>query len=255
MKPLRVGLALVLMTASAAITANASTISTPEQQVMTLVNRARAANGLVPLRSDGHLWALAGERSAAMASADVLSHGAVGSLADGLSRRGIQWYTHGEVIAYWSASGSAAASQLFELWAASPPHWALLMSSAFNYLGVGMTVSASGATYGSVVLTESRDRTGARGTTVRATVSGDDVRWTWRGYDPRLQTHTAGLRDFEVQQRTDRGSWVTVSTATASTARSAVNRARGHWYGLRVRARDRAGNVGPWSAELRGWVP
>lgn len=255
MKLLRVGLAFALMTASAATTASASSITTPERQIMTEVNQARVANGLVPLRSDYRLWGLADERAAAMASANVLSHGAAGSLADGLNRRGIQWYTHGEVIAYSTGSASAAATYLFELWANSPPHWALLTSSSFNYLGVGLAVSASGVTYGSIVLTESRDRTGARGTMVGATVSGDDVRWTWRGSDPRLQTHTAGLRDFAVQQRTDGGSWVTVSTATTSTARSAINRARRHWYGLRVRARDRAGNVGPWSAELRIWVP
>lgn len=255
MKLLRVGLALALMTAFATTT-SASSISTPERQIMTEINRARAANGLVPFRSDYRLWVLADDRVAAMAAADDLSHGAAGSLADGLNRRGIQWYTHGEVIAYSSASASAAAATyLLELWANSPPHWALLTSSTFNYLGVGLAVSASGVTYGSVVLTESKDRTGARGTMVKATVSGDDVRWTWRGADPRLQTHTAGLRDFAVQQRTDRGSWVTVSTGTTSTARSAANRARGHWYGLRVRARDRAGNVGPWSAELRVWVP
>jgi hypothetical protein len=90
---------------------------------------------------------------------------------------------------------------------------------------------------------------------VAATVSGNDVHWSWRGADPLLQTHTAGLRDFAVQQRTDSGNWVTVSAATTATRRTALNRARGHWYGLRVRARDRAGNVGPWSPELRVWVP
>ena len=129
------------------------------------------------------------------------------------------------------------------------------MSDSFNYLGIGLANSTSGVTYGSIVLTESRDRTGARVAMLDATVSGDDVRWTWGGSDPALQKHTAGLRDFAVQQRTDRGSWVTTINSTTGTARSAVNRAPGHWYGLRVRARDRAGNVGPWSAELRVWVP
>jgi hypothetical protein len=131
----------------------------------------------------------------------------------------------------------------------------LLTSTRFNYLGIGLAVSPSGLTFGSIVLTESSDRTGARATINGAGVSGDDVRWSWRGSDVRLQTHTAGLRDFAVQQRTDNGPWVTVSTGTTSTARTAVNRAHGHWYGLRVRARDRAGNVGPWSAERRVWVP
>jgi hypothetical protein len=86
-------------------------------------------------------------------------------------------------------------------------------------------------------------------------MSANDVRWTWRGSDPLLQTRTAGLRDFTVQQRTDQGTWVTVASNTTKTARSVSNRTGGHWYGLRVRARDRAGNVGQWSAELRIWVP
>ena len=256
MKLLRLGFAVSLLAATSATTsASASAAPTPESQILTMVNQARAARGLMPLRTDPRLGNLAVERAAAMAVTDVLSHGVGGSLQDAFDSRGIQWYGHGEVIAYTGGSSSAAATALFQLWASSPPHWVLMMSNAFNYLGIGLADSNSGRTYGAIVLTESKDRTGARSTMVRASVSGDDVRWTWRGSDPLLQTHTAGLRDFAVQHRTDRGAWVTVSTATTSTARSAVNRARRHWYGLRVRARDRAGNVGPWSPELRVWVP
>jgi uncharacterized protein YkwD len=254
MKLLRLGLAVALLTVIPGAT-SAATATAPERQIMADVNQARAERGLAPLRSDFRLWVLADERAAAMASADVLSHGVAGSIEASLDQRGIQWYAHGEVIAYSSASGSAGAEHLFDLWASSAPHWALLTSGTFNYLGIGLARSGSGRTYGSIVLTESKDRTGARATMVSATVTGDDVRWTWRGSDPLLQTHTAGLRDFAVQQRTDRGAWTTVSKATTSTARSATNRPGGHWYGLRVRARDRAGNVGPWSAELRVWVP
>jgi hypothetical protein len=254
MKLLPLGLALALLAATAGL-GRAATITAPERQLMASVNEARVAAGLVPLRSDYRLWDLADERAAAMAAAEALSHTAGGSLEDGLNRRGIQWFGFGEVIAYTSGSASSAAARLFELWQSSPAHWDLLTSSRFNYLGIGLAVSASGLTFGSIVLTESRDRTGARATITGAGVAGDDVRWSWRGSDVRLQTHTAGLRDFAVQQRTDNGSWVTVSTGTTSTARTAVNRAHGHWYGLRVRARDRAGNVGPWSAERRVWVP
>lgn len=254
MKKLPLGLALALLIVPFA-GARAATITSTERQIMASINEARVSVGLVPLRSDYRLWALADERAATMATADVLSHGASGSLEEGLRRGGIQWFGHGEVIAYSSAAGSAAAAHLIQLWASSPPHWALLTSGRFNYLGIGLSVSSSGRTYGSIVLTESKDRTGARATIVSATIRGDDVRWTWRGSDPLLQTHTAGLRDFVVQQRTDRGGWVTVSTGTTSTARSAINRAHGHWYGLRVRARDRAGNIGPWSPERRVWVP
>lgn len=254
MKPLSLGLALSIMITHAP-TADAATATASERSIMASVNRARAARGLVPLRSDSRLWLLADRRAAAMAEADVLGHGVAGSLPGSLDDQGIQWYRHGEVIAYTSGSASAAATRLFKLWAASPPHWEVLVSGRFNYLGIGLARSSSGLTYGSIVLTESIDRTGARANVVGASVSGNDVRWTWRGSDPPLQTRTAGLRNFTVQQRTDRGSWVTVATGTTRTSRSVANRARGHHYGLRVRARDRAGNVGPWSAERRVWVP
>ncbi len=254
MKLLRVGLAIALLAAIPGMT-RAATATEPERQIMAHVNAARAELGLAPLHSDPRLWVLADERAAAMASADVLSHAVAGSLQGGLERVGIQWYGHGEVIAFSSASGGDGATHLFDLWASSPSHWALLISGSFNYLGVGMSRSGSGRTYGAIVLTESKDRTGARATMVSASVSGNDVRWSWRGADPLLQTHTAGLRDFSVQQRTDGGKWVTVSGTTTASRRSALNRARGHWYGLRVRARDRAGNIGPWSDELRVWVP
>jgi hypothetical protein len=254
MKPLSLGLALLILLAAAPVV-SAATATDAEREIMASVNRARADRGLVPLRSDYRLWMLADDRAAAMADQELLSHGVAGSLAGTLTARGIQWYGHGEVIAYTSAPGGTSPAELFRLWATSPPHWALLTSSRFNYLGIGLAYSSEGLTYGSIVLTEAKDRTGARGTLVNASVSGDDVGWTWRGSDPRLQTHTAGLRDFTVQQRTDGGTWVTVATNTTRTARTVANRTSRHWYGLRVRARDRAGNVGPWSAELRVWVP
>jgi hypothetical protein len=257
MKPLGPGLALLILIAVAPVqpVSSAATATDAERQIMASVNRARADRGLVPLRSDYRLWMLADERAAAMANQELLSHSVAGSLPGTLTGRGIQWYAHGEVIAYTSASASASPAELFKLWATSPPHWALLTNSRFNYLGIGLARSGEGMTYGSIVLTESKDRTGARGSMVNASVSGDDVRWTWRGADPLLQRHTAGLRDFTVQQRIDGGTWVTVATNTTRRARSVASRRGGHWYGLRVRARDRAGNVGPWSAELRVWVP
>lgn len=253
MKPLSLGLAIAILIPLAPGTA--ATATDAERQIMASVNRARADRGLVPLRSDYRIWMLADERAAAMANEELLSHSVAGSLPGTLTGRGIQWYAHGEVIAYTSASASTSAAELFRLWATSPPHWALLTNGRFNYLGIGLAHSDSGLSYGSIILTESNDRTGARATMIKASVSGDDVRWTWRGADPQLQTHTAGLRDFTVQQRTDRGAWVTVATNTTRTARTVANRTRRHWYGLRVRARDRAGNVGPWSTELRIWVP
>lgn len=256
MKPFSLGVALLILISVVPVASAATATATDaERQVMASVNQARAERGLVPLRSDYRLWILADQRASVMADAEVLSHSVAGSLSATLSGRAIQWYGYGEVIAWTSASAASSPAELFRLWATSPPHWALLTSSSFNYLGIGLATSNAGLTYGSIVLTESNDRTGARAYMVDASVSGTDIRWTWRGADPEMQTHTAGLRDFAVQERIDDGDWADVTSSTMRTARSASNRAGGHWYSLRVRARDRADNVGPWSDELRVWVP
>lgn len=254
----RIALLVVAMLAATATSANAAGTSAtdPAHSLMASINQAREARGLVPLRSDPRLWSIAADRVGRLASSGVLSHAAAGPLIDDLAARGVRWFSYGEVIGYASGSAGIAQRTILELWLASPEHWPLLMSARYNYLGIGLAWQpSSGVTFASVVLTESPDRTGARAVVAGAQVSGNDIAWSWRGWDPPLQAHTAGLRDFTLQLRQDRGPWVTIGTAVTGTARSALNRARGHWYGLRVRAGDMAGNVGPWSRERRIWLP
>ncbi|HEX7950436.1 MAG TPA: CAP domain-containing protein [Candidatus Limnocylindrales bacterium] len=249
------GVALLAATAAQATTA-ATASSDPALRLMASINEARAARGLVPLRSDPRLWSIAAERADRLAASGDLSHAVAGSLTTQLAARGVRWYGYAENIGYASGSAGVAQAAILGMWAASPAHWPLLMSAGYNYLGIGLAYrSSSGVTFASVVLTESPDRTGARAAATGAVVSGSDIRWSWRGWDPPLQTHTAGLRDFTLQLRVDRGAWVTIGSGLTATARTTLNRSGGHWYGLRVRARDRAGNVGPWSRELRVWLP
>ena len=70
-----------------------------------------------------------------------------------------------------------------------------------------------------------------------------------------LQTHTSGFRDFDVQYRVDSGSWHYARDNTTSTTLTMVDRPSGHTYALRVRGRDRAGNVGSWSAATMVSLP
>jgi len=254
----RIVLLAVALLAATATQASAATSSPtdPAHRLMTSINQARTARGLVPLRSDPRLWAIANERAGRLAASGILSHEAAGSLPGDLAAHGVRWYGYGEDIGYASGSSGVAGSAILGMWASSSQHWPLLMSASYNYLGVGLVYrSSSGVTFASVILTESPDRTGARAAVNGAAVSGDEIRWSWRGWDLPLQTHTAGLRDFTLQLRMDRGTWATIGSGLTVTARSTLNRARGHWYGLRVRARDRAGNVGPWSRERRVWLP
>lgn len=233
----------------------AGTADTMESTILSLINTERAKRGLIGLKLHSGLVDLAGDRAAYMASIGSLQH--ISCLSCTLNARSIQWYGTGEVIASnnypW---GDQAARVLFDGWMASSTHRAILMSSSFNYIGIGVAYrSANHSTYASAVLTESKDRTRpwARMSTVSR--SGTTVAWTWMGADTRLQTHTAGLRNFDVQYRVDGGSWVTIRSGTTAKSLSLSGRAHGHYYGLRIRARDNNGYVSSYSAELRIWVP
>ncbi len=75
-------------------------------------------------------------------------------------------------------------------------------------MGLGLEYrSSNGRTFAAMVFTESPDHTGAGAVVTASRESGNDLSWSWRGWDVRLQTHTAGFRDFDVQLRVDGGSW------------------------------------------------
>src|SRR6476646_8735087 len=193
------GLAIALLISLVPVAAvSAATITDYEHRVLDEINGARVSRGLVPLRTDGRLWDLAGDRATTMASRNVLSHTVAGSLGPSLTRRGISRYSYGETIAYTTTRGwAAAADAIVNMWRNSPTHWALLMSSRYNYVGSGLALRWSNhRVYASVVLTESWDHSGARASITGGTLTGDSIDWTWQGWDLALQTHTAGLRDF-----------------------------------------------------------
>lgn len=233
----------------------ASTAGSMESQILGWVNAERSKRGLVPLRLHAGLVDLAGDRAAEMASTGVMAHPSCLSCV--VNARGFQWYGVGEVIAYttWPWGGQAARS-IFNGWKGSPPHWALLMSNQFNYVGIGVAYrSANGATFAAGVLTESNDRTKPSAKMGWVSRGGTTISWTWSGADTKLQTHTAGLKSFDVQYRVDGGGWKTIRSGTTARSLSLSSRADGHWYGLRVRARDSRGNLSAYTAEKRIWVP
>ncbi len=257
MKRLAAIAALLLLFAVAPAPTGAATTNDYEHQLLGLINQARVANGLLPLAGSANLWSLAGTRADRMAGRNVLSHTVAGDLRSQIGAKRIPYYGFGEDIGYTPAArGSAAVADLFRMWKASPQHWQLMMSPKYNYVGIGLAYRASGRrTFGSIVFTESRDLTGSRARIVSARRVGSVVIWTWQGWDPRLQSHTAGLNDFDVQRRNDHGRWFTPLRSTSRTSYVRYHAAHGHTYSLRVRARDKMGNVGPWSSEIRISVP
>lgn len=256
MRFLAVGLAVLLLLGAPA-PARAASVDDVEHLILDLVNEARNERGLTDLRASTRLWSIAAYRAWRMASTNVLNHSIGGSISAQLRAKSFPWYAYGEDVGYSPQKGAtAAAKELFKLWKASPSHWALMMSSKYNYVGIGMSLRKSnGRWYSSIVFTESPDLTGARAAMIKGYRSGDDVTWTWRGWDIQLATHTSGLDDFKVQLRKDRGAWRTISKRSGATGRTVRDLAGGHWYGMRVRARDHKGNTGPYTAEIRVWVP
>jgi uncharacterized protein YkwD len=245
---------LALSTMPAPVAASAATNA--ERLVVDLVNEKRVAAGLVPLRRYHALAIISGQRAARMRDANVLSHTVGGNLARQLSDRNVKWYSYGETIGYAYGGWSRAARDLVRMWMNSPAHRDLLMSTKLNYIGVGLSYrSSNGRFYGAAVMTQSPDRSGARSWFTRTGVSGRDITWFWAGADLRLQTYTAGLRDFDVQYRIGSGSWRWAKNDTTATSFTLANRTRGTTYGVRVRATDRRGNIGAWTKERRVTLP
>lgn len=250
-------IAALAVTAFAAPASAATSASTAEAMIIGWVNTDRAAAGLAPLRGDSDLAYIAGVRASRMASYNTMSHTVGGNLSSQLAYRDVQWYRYGEAIGWSTAAFPVdSARAIYRMWMNSSAHRALLMSTRFNYIGLGLALRSSNSrTFASAVMTESLDHTRAVARIKTTGRSGDDVAWSWNGYDPRLQTHTAGLRDFDVQYRVGSGTWRTIRDNTTSTSILLRDRVRGHYYAIRVRATDRRGNVGKWTAESRIWVP
>ncbi len=235
----------------------ALTSTSLEVTLTSMINATRANAGLKALRTDSGLTAIAGLRATRMRDANTMNHTVGGNLAAQLAWYKVSWYRYGENVAATTYPwGSQAAQNIQSMWMASPSHRALILSGSFNYVGVGLAYrSSNGRTFASVVFSESPDHTTARASIAGASRNGDAITWTWTGYDPVLQTHTAGLRDFDVQYRIGSGSWRTLRDDTTSRSVTLTDRVSRRTYGLRVRATDRRGNVGPWTAEKRIWVP
>jgi hypothetical protein len=235
----------------------AGTAETMESQLLTSINSYRTARGLRPYYLQWQLIDMSGDRAAIMAAHNTLSHTIAGCLSCQLVGRSIQYYSAGEVIGEtgWPW-GTQAATSLFNAWKASSIHWNMLMSSSYNYVGIGVAYNATyHTTYASIVMTEAYDQSRPWSRITSGKASGTTASWTWTGADTWLQTHTSGLKNYDLVYKVDSGSWTRISTGTTGTSLSLTSRARGHWYGLRVLSRDNQGNVSLWSAEMWIWIP
>jgi uncharacterized protein YkwD len=256
-RPALIGLALALVIglipAAGASAATTASISAAERSAFDLTNARRASGGLVTLKADPRLFALARERAEYMARTGTFSHTQAGgtNVFDLMTAEGIKWYGAGEIIAWNTAAALDYSAQFaVKAWMDSSGHRAIIMSKNFNYVGFGLAISASGRRYWAGVYMKGPDRTGAWakiGSVTKSNVDSTRAKVTvkWTGNDTRLQVLTSGFRYYQVQKRTDGGAWTDYGTMTATSITKTWS--RGHAHDVRVRARDKAGNWGAWN--------
>jgi hypothetical protein len=248
-----VGLAPSVGAAQVDISETARTAA--EHHALDLTNQRRLARGLIRLRLDSRLTALARQRAQYMADTGNFSHTQSGgtTVFDMITDANIRWYAAGEIIA-WNTAGPLDYSAEFAVqgWMASPSHKAIVISDDYNYVGFGVAIAADGTRYWAGVYLRGPDRTPSwvrTGTWSKVNLDGRYARVTvrWSGGDVRLQVLTSGLRYYQAQRRRDGGAWYDYGTTTAGhlTARWM----RGHTYEFRVRSRDRAGNWSGWATK------
>jgi uncharacterized protein YkwD len=231
-----------------------ATSPTSPDGLKTRTNRRRNTAGLVVVRNDPDLARIARDRARVMAQNDKMDHTEPDgtTVFDRIRNAGLTWYGAGEIIAWNSYSGQkSSVKNVISAWMNSSGHRSIMLSSGYNYVGFGMSISSSGKRYFAGVFAKEPDETGARtelGSVTRSPVDGDSVRVKvrWSGKDPRLQVLTAGLGRFEVQRRRVGGDWTSWTTTTATS--KAVTWLRDEDHEVRVRARDKRGNWGKWKS-------
>lgn len=250
-------LAAVLVAPAPTAADDTTTVSAAETAMVAALNADRTQRGLVPVRVDARLMEIARARSANMVANSYFSHTQPDgrNVFDIVSASGITWFGAGEIIAWNNYPTLDTSLQRANLdWLNSPGHYAIVASTAYNYVGVGLAVDpATGKKVWTAVYLKGPDRTGARATAKAPSISASStsarrrVSVSWSGADVRLQVLTSGLYTYRLQRRTDGGPWVTVKSSTTRTSFS-FDLPRYHTYQFRVQARDRAGNWGFWSA-------
>jgi len=238
---------------AADLSVDAATVNAEEAHLISFLNADRAALGLVPVRVDARLMAMARARSTDMIVNDYFSHTQPDgrNVFDILNVSGITWYGAGEIIAWNNYPMDVSASTANHQWLGSPDHLAIVISNNYNYVGVGLAVDpVTGKKMWTAIYMKGPDRTGAQARLATpslgtGTQTTRRVTLRWTGSDVRLQVLTAGLRSFVLQRKVDSGVWRTILGTTNRSLILSV--AKGHRTQFRVAARDRAGNRGAWS--------
>jgi uncharacterized protein YkwD len=129
--------------------AQGASLTRPEAALLRVMNSARAAHGLQPLRLDERLVRTSRSHSRTMLRAQTLFHGAFTAR---IRRAGVHAPTVGENLA-WGSGGLSAARVIVDMWLASPAHRANLLRPGFRTVGVGAVRGSFDGYAGALVVT------------------------------------------------------------------------------------------------------
>ena len=250
-------LSLLPATTMASVADAPGPIRQAEWQVLSEINHYRASHGLVPLRMAFSARVAARARSEEMRDRNYLSHSSPTGRDAGtlLARRGIRYQAGAENIGRISfRDWDSATAGMMSGWKGSTGHRQSILSGTFNYVGIGVARN-QGVAYFTTIFLLQNDHTAPKsgmyastsGIAVAATAAGKrPVTVRWWGRDPMLQRKHAGIRGFTVQHKRigGKGNWHTVRRNT-TTRHLTMTLTQGR-HKFRVRAIDKAGNVGNW---------
>ncbi len=221
-------------------------------RVLQLINHERDAFGLRHFRMDGRIRTVAQARSQDMVDRAYFAHQDPDGKWpwDHLNDARISYYEAGEIIAWNMTSpiDDAAATAVSQWMHSTQGHREQVLSTDHNYAGVGVATDGVRSIW-TVIFIQGPDRTPPSASLTKASSAAGSrtISLAWSGSDPLLVARTAGVASYDLARRKPGGAWSIIRAAT--TKRSvALTAARGSRFEFRVRARDAAGNVGPWSA-------
>ncbi len=226
-----------------------------EERLMALINHRRDQRGIRPLRVDSRISKVARARSLDMVERNYFDHKDPDGLyaQQHLKRADIRFERVSEIIAWNHGSDiNSAAADAMSLWMHSPVHRREILKE-HNYFGAGLATDGHVLKW-TVIFITGPDRTDPVARLSSVEPSGGSMVLKWTGSDPRLVVNTAGLKSFDVSQRVGAGDWTIIRYHTTGTV-AHIGAVSGRSYGFRVRARDKAGNLGSWSAVTQVSVP
>lgn len=123
----------------------ASPLQTLETQVITLVNKERAARGLTMLKTNWELSRVARYKSQDMINKNYFGHTSptYGTPFQMMESFGLRFSAAGENIAY----GQRTPQEVMNAWMNSPGHRANILSAVYTQIGVGAAKASNGTLY------------------------------------------------------------------------------------------------------------